>query len=74
MMNLGIGEAGTVAGNLRVRPIELEDSRQIRLQRLLPQAEWRPSSRTLLIPERVVPKEHVVSWLIDLLQQLTVAQ
>jgi transcription-repair coupling factor (superfamily II helicase) len=70
MMGAGIAEAATVAGNLRIRPIELEASREIRLQRLLPGAEWRASSRTLLIPERMVPKDNVVSWAIDLLQQL----
>jgi transcription-repair coupling factor (superfamily II helicase) len=70
MMTAGIAEAATVAGNLRIRPIELEASREIRLQRLLPGAEWRPSTRTLLIPERMVPKENVVTWATDLLEQL----
>jgi transcription-repair coupling factor (superfamily II helicase) len=69
----GITEAATVAKNLRIRPIELEDSRQVRLQRILPEAEWRPETRTLIVPERLVPKEEVVPWVIDLLQQLTSA-
>jgi transcription-repair coupling factor (superfamily II helicase) len=71
LMTAGVTEAATVAGNLRVRPIELEDSRQVRLQRLLPEAEWRPATRTLLVPERVVPKEKTVAWLADLVEQLT---
>jgi transcription-repair coupling factor (superfamily II helicase) len=71
LMRAGIGEAATVAGTLRVRPIELEDSRQVRLQRILPEAEWRPATRTLLIPERVVPTEGTVLWLTDLIEQLT---
>jgi transcription-repair coupling factor (superfamily II helicase) len=73
MTEAGITEAATVAGNLRIRPLELEDSREIRLQRILPQAEWRPATRTLLVPEQYVPKRRVVSWVSNLLQQLTSA-
>jgi len=70
MAATGITEAATVAKNLRIRPIELEDSRQVRLQRLLPGAEWRPQTQTLLIPERIVPKTGVVAWTTNLLKQL----
>lgn len=73
LLSFGITEAATVAGNLRVRPIELEDSRQVRLKRLLPQAQWRPATQTLLIPERLVPRTDAVSWLTKILQQLTSA-
>jgi transcription-repair coupling factor (superfamily II helicase) len=73
MTGAGITEAATVAKMLRIKPIELEDSRQLRLQRLLPDAEWRPATQTLLIPERSVPKTGVVAWVTDLLQQLTSA-
>jgi transcription-repair coupling factor (superfamily II helicase) len=71
MMSAGIIEAATVARNLRIRPIDLEESRQIRLQRILPQAEWRANTQTLLIPERMLPKTGVVTWVTDILQQLT---
>jgi transcription-repair coupling factor (superfamily II helicase) len=73
LMAAGITEAATVARNLRIRPIELEDSRQIRLKRLVPEAEWRPATRTLLIPERLLPKDHdkVVVWVRDIVEQLT---
>ncbi|HET7482550.1 MAG TPA: transcription-repair coupling factor [Actinomycetota bacterium] len=71
MMDAGIIEAATVARNLRIRPIELEDSRQVRLKRLIPSAEWRAGTQTLLVPERVLPKEGAVEWVTDLLQQLT---
>jgi transcription-repair coupling factor (superfamily II helicase) len=71
LLAVGISEAATVAGNLRVRPIELEDSRQVRLKRILPQAQWRPATQTLLIPERVVPKTNAVPWLTNILEQLT---
>ncbi len=73
MANVGITEAATVARNLRIRPIELEDSRQVRLQRIVPSAQWRPENRTLLVPERVLPRTGVVPWVTDLLQQLTSA-
>jgi transcription-repair coupling factor (superfamily II helicase) len=71
MTGAGISEAATVAGNLRIRPLELEDSRQVRLQRLLPDATWRPDTRTLLVPERVVPAAGVVAWVTKILEQLT---
>ena len=73
MMEAGITEAATVAKNLRIRPIELEDSRQVRLQRLLPEAIWKPATRTLLIPERAMPKEKVLLWVRDIVEQLTSA-
>ena len=73
MTRLGISEAATVARNLRIRPLELEDSKQVRLQRILPSAQWKPENRTLLVPERVLPKTGVVAWVTDLLQQLTSA-
>ena len=71
LLAAGIQEVATVAKNLRIRPIDLIDSKQVRLQRLLPQAEWRPSTATLLVPERLLPSEGVVTWVSDLLKQLT---
>ncbi|HYI45415.1 MAG TPA: transcription-repair coupling factor [Actinomycetota bacterium] len=71
MADRGIVEAATVARNLRIRPIELTDSKEIRLQRILPNAQWKPESRTLLIPERALPPKDVVQWVTNVLQQLT---
>jgi transcription-repair coupling factor (superfamily II helicase) len=71
MMSRGITEAATVAKHLRIRPVELEDSKVVRLKRLIPTAEWRPTSQTLLIPEKVLPPQGVVAWVRDLLEQLT---
>jgi transcription-repair coupling factor (superfamily II helicase) len=71
MADRGIVEAATVARNLRIRPIELTDSKEIRLQRILPTAQWRPETRTLLVPEQQLPKTDVVRWVTDILQQLT---
>jgi transcription-repair coupling factor (superfamily II helicase) len=73
LIELGVTEVATVAKHLRIRPIELEDSKQVRLRRILPGAEWRPTTATLLVPERALPKEGVVEWVTDLLEQLTSA-
>ena len=70
MINHGITEAATVARMLRIKPIELEDSRVVRLQRLLPDAQWRPEGATLLIPERDLPQTGVVAWVTNLIDQL----
>ncbi|MFN2389383.1 MAG: transcription-repair coupling factor [Actinomycetota bacterium] len=71
MMERGIAEVATVARNLRIRPIELEESRQVRLQRVLPEAQWRAATSTLIVPERALPRSKVVAWVIDLIEQLT---
>ena len=73
MSSLGISEAATVAGSLRIKPIELSDSRQVRLQRILPRAQWKPSTAALLIPESEVPRDGVVAWVTDVLKRLTSA-
>ena len=73
LMAAGIREASTVARNLRIKPIELEDSRQVRLKRLVPEAEWRPATQTLLIPERVLPSDNVIVWVREIVEQLTSA-
>lgn len=74
MLSHGITEAATVARHLRIRPIELEESRQVRLQRMLPNAQWRPETRTLLVPEGDLPKKDPVVWVTRLIEQLTSAQ
>ena len=71
MVGLGVTEAATVAGQLRIRPLELAESKEVRLQRILPEAQWRPGTQTLLIPERHVPRKDVVGWVRNLLEQLT---
>lgn len=71
MMSRGIIEAATVAKHLRIRPIDLEESKQVRLQRILPSAEWRSTTATLLVPERDLPKTGVVTWVTNLIEQLT---
>jgi transcription-repair coupling factor (superfamily II helicase) len=73
MITAGIDEVATVARKLRIRPIELEDSKQFRLRRLVPEAAYKPETQTLLIPERSMPETEVVEWVTDLLQQLTSA-
>ncbi|MDQ3962550.1 MAG: transcription-repair coupling factor [Actinomycetota bacterium] len=70
MTAAGITEVTTVARKLRIRPIELEDSRHVRLQRLIRSAEYRPGTRTLLIPERELPGEGVIAWVSNILEQV----
>lgn len=77
MAAAGIKEAATVAGNLRIRPLELAESRQVRLERLMPNSEWRSATQTLLIPEAAVRSAadgDVVGWVIKVLEQLTSKQ
>jgi transcription-repair coupling factor (superfamily II helicase) len=71
MIGAEITEAATVARNLRIRPLELEDSRQVRLQRILPGADYRPETRTLLVPEKMLPESGAVKWVTQILEQLT---
>jgi hypothetical protein len=43
------------------------------LKRLVPEAIWKPATRTLLIPERLMPKDKPLVWVRDLVEQLTSA-
>jgi transcription-repair coupling factor (superfamily II helicase) len=50
---LGVGEV-TVAGNgIRVGPVELPDSAQLRLRRLHPKAQYRPAAKAVTVPRPV---------------------
>jgi transcription-repair coupling factor (superfamily II helicase) len=50
---LGVAEV-TVAGNgIRVSPVELPDSAQLRLRRLHPQSTYKPASRLVVVPRPV---------------------
>jgi len=71
MVSRGITEVATVADHLRIRPVDLLESRQVRLQRLMPRAQWREHTATIVVPERDVPRTNVVRWVADLIQQLT---
>jgi len=49
----GIAEV-TVAGNaIRVAPLDLPDSAQLRLKRLYPRAQYKPASRAVTVPRPV---------------------
>ena len=73
LADAGIVEAATVGNALRLRPLELEDSRQVRLQRILPRAEYRPATQTLIVPLGELPEHGVVGWVRSLVEQLTSA-
>ena len=76
---LGVAEV-TVAGNgIRVSPVELPDSAQLRLRRLHPQSTYKPASRLVVVPRPVeggriggVPLRDValLDWCAKLLRDL----
>jgi transcription-repair coupling factor (superfamily II helicase) len=50
---LGLTDITQQGGNIRFSPVELPDSRQVRVQRLYPRTVLKPAVRTMLVP---VPK------------------
>jgi transcription-repair coupling factor (superfamily II helicase) len=50
---LGLTDITQQGGNIRFSPVELPDSRQVRVQRLYPRTLLKPAVRTMLVP---VPK------------------
>jgi transcription-repair coupling factor (superfamily II helicase) len=71
MVAAGVTEAATVAGNLRIRPLEVDETRLPELKRSLPGADWRPATAALVVPERLMPATGVVSWVSGLIERLT---
>jgi transcription-repair coupling factor (superfamily II helicase) len=59
----GIEEVVVVRGDrLRVQPVELSESAQVRLQRLHPGSEVRPASRLLTVPLPRPRPDDLVAW------------
>jgi transcription-repair coupling factor (superfamily II helicase) len=50
---LGVGEVALAGPNVRVGPVELPDSAQLRLRRLHPKAQYKPASRLVTVPRPV---------------------
>ncbi|GAB2930134.1 transcription-repair coupling factor [Rhodococcus aerolatus] len=46
----GVTEAVVAGSQLKLTPLDLADSQQIRLKRLHPAATWKPTSRTVALP------------------------
>jgi transcription-repair coupling factor (superfamily II helicase) len=47
---LGVGEIAAAGSNLRIAPVELPDSAQLRLRRLHPKAGYRPAAKLITVP------------------------
>jgi transcription-repair coupling factor (superfamily II helicase) len=50
---VGVAEVAVVGNGIRVAPLELPDSAQMRLKRLYPRAQYKPASRVATVPRPV---------------------
>jgi transcription-repair coupling factor (superfamily II helicase) len=53
----GLSDITAAGSHIRFAPVELPDSRQVRVQRLYPKTVLKPTVRTMLVP---VPKTAVI--------------
>ena len=66
------GAAGGIVGpTVRITPIRLRTSQQLRLRRLHPKAVWKEETGQMVVP---IPKKveglELVTWILDLLRTL----
>jgi transcription-repair coupling factor (superfamily II helicase) len=54
---VGLSDITAAGSHIRFAPVELPDSRQVRVQRLYPKTVLKPTVRTMLVP---VPKTAVI--------------
>ncbi|MBZ8176236.1 transcription-repair coupling factor [Corynebacterium sp. 3HC-13] len=81
---LGISEIGVQGTRLKIHPVELQDSGQVRLKRLFPAATYRAAAKVVTIPQPKAGRGHitdpllrdtdVVQWVADFMAQLFNAQ
>ncbi|HVL31951.1 MAG TPA: transcription-repair coupling factor, partial [Actinomycetota bacterium] len=57
-------------GKIRIEPLPLLDSQQVRLRRLFPGAIFKPTTFTAVVPEPVDPPGGLARWLYAALQEL----
>ena len=50
---LGVGEVAAAGASIRVGPVDLPDSAQLRLRRLHPKAQYKPASKLVTVPKPV---------------------
>jgi transcription-repair coupling factor (superfamily II helicase) len=50
---IGVGEVAVAGANVRIAPVELADSGQLRLRRLHPKAQYKPAARLITVPRPV---------------------
>ncbi|MGH3614059.1 MAG: transcription-repair coupling factor [Pseudonocardia sp.] len=51
---LGVAEVAVAGNAIRVGPVDLPDSAQLRLRRLHPKATYKPAARAVLVPKPVI--------------------
>jgi transcription-repair coupling factor (superfamily II helicase) len=65
----GLSEVVVMGSNLRITPLDLPDSKQVRLTRLYPGAKYVPSHRVVTIP---LPEDasDLVAWVNEIFDEL----
>ncbi len=73
-IRIGLGEVVKLRNEVRLAPVYLTQSQEVRLQRLAPRAVVRPGEHALFLPvprEGIPPKElPVLPWLLDFLRTM----
>ena len=64
----GLSEVVVMGSNLRITPVELADSLQVRLARIYPQAKYVPSAKVITVP---LPEgQDLIAWTFELFEQI----
>jgi transcription-repair coupling factor (superfamily II helicase) len=80
---LGVGEVAAAGNQIRLGPVDLPDSAQLRLKRLHPKATYKPAARAVLVPRPVeggriggaaLRDTELLDWCAKLLRDLLVAR
>jgi len=50
---LGVAEVALAGANIRIRPVDLPDSAQLRLRRLHPKSQYKPAAKLVTVPRPV---------------------
>lgn len=66
MIAHGISDVGLRDGILKVRPVALKDSQEVRMKRLFEGAEYKPASDSILVPAA----EATAAWVADTLRAI----
>ncbi|MFP5068432.1 transcription-repair coupling factor [Pseudonocardia nantongensis] len=76
---LGIGEVAAAGAQIRIGPVTLPDSAQLRLRRLYPKAQYKPAAQMVTVPKPVqggriggapVRDTELLGWCAELLLQI----
>ena len=66
-VRIGLSEVLAARQEIRLAPVELTESQQVRLQRLMPRALWKPGEEQLFIP---APGGDPLDYLLEFLQTM----